>query len=1675
MKTIWKKLMSLTLVLTLVTGMLPTGRVFASDETPVRIVSIKEFTIDDNPGNLQNTIDKGIYALIGDDGSNAGYIELVLNVDDIQDTICLTVGTPPTNPSTDIRIFTGSDPANYTDLKNKKMVCEDRINTNSINHNLIITGNNAQTVKSSGGKLYILSSDTMGINLSIISATTTTENQVAPPVDKTALITAIAEAVNSTNDVKTDQDLLIDDKYAFTHDKQAIQTAITTANAVVNNPNATTQEVNDAVTAINTAKALFLTKVFIHTDKTAINAQLDVVDELLGTTKLVGNPTLAPGDKYTTQSQRDDLLAAQGLALMHRSSNKLTSAELDLATLALANAAQAFVAATKIVVNLTPLSEAIYDLEVEIVDVTDLPQNQITVHDYSVTTEQLNAAKSALAAGKSVRDDVNATQGAINTQYIAVVDAANTLRSQKTPVRCLTTINNRIVHAKTTLLGQYQVTNNAGAVLDTSQYIPTALNTALENAVANSEQVVADDTKLQTEIYASLTALEIAIANYTPQVGVLPTKTKQQLQDYLISVSSIKARADIADLSDIAQNTLVFGTNSVRLEFLNRYNTAKDCADDNNYSVLLGSTAYANLENYIDTTTLDAVQHVVDQTAARTTLDTNVGLADDVIVTTYNGWDVPTNKRYVATEQEKTDLQNLLVQARSSLDSNPKTLTKLASGLAKVSEFITAYENLPNGKFATISVDAFNTFKVEANAHANIQHCTNEDVKNLPKGTKYTSAPNEFADIRDALNSIGIYEPANYIQYEIYKTNLDKFMSTVPSLKTATIATAALQSEIDRVNILATAGDLNNATTDLDIPHMASWINQVQAANKLNTAIQERNNNNASQASIDAQTAILQAITLNVANVNTAGLTASINTAKAVKATAQASVDGTEIQQDAKWTIQGNINMFNESINSAEATVTSPSRTRNAVETTKTQLENTTRRFEGLLQNGTGVPRATLEQQCLQLFADFEDILFGGNVFASNNANTVLQGKKYIPDDLKLAYLPVLEELRTDVAGMQNKTYSALKSLKIILGNHVSSLNGELANKNGTMQPGNDAETPVFGTISVFKDTINHNERFNITATAGKSAIVSVSIYRDTATQPNSFDATFKGTGALEVKKFYVSPGQMVDWQTQLQSHTNNHKIYVATQDQYGNTSVTPYFEVKEGRQAPTTPTGGAITVENGTGTITGVDTTMEYKLSTANNWTPVAGTAITGLAAGTYEVRSKSTLAYSASTSKTVTITPYVVPQQTQQAPTIPAGGAITTANGTGTITGVDTTMEYKLSTANNWTSVTGTTVTGLTSGTYDVRYKETPTHFASNAKTVTITAYVAPPQPQPQPQPSRPDRDSGTASGSSGGSAGTTEPPKDTTPKSNKGPLNLVEKGKVVEIVAKEVIDSKVTPVAKMDTTDKKLEVSSNVIEKLTETKTDLVVAKDNITYTIPSSTIAAIPQGRTLLVEVAPAPEATKTLTDAGFTPVSTPVKFSMTTVDSDGSHQSFNRFDNYIERSIDLSVSPQGGASGTQPSGSTSTVLKNPVAITQNPDGSYRSLPTRVDGTVVRFRSLTNSIYTIVDNTVEVASVKGTWAETAVNNMASKMVLEDTANFVPNKPLTRGEFAEYIVKAMGLEPAAISTTLSDVTANTERNQYIATALKYNILSGYPDKTFKPTRQITRVGNGKDDCQC
>lgn len=134
-------------------------------------------------------------------------------------------------------------------------------------------------------------------------------------------------------------------------------------------------------------------------------------------------------------------------------------------------------------------------------------------------------------------------------------------------------------------------------------------------------------------------------------------------------------------------------------------------------------------------------------------------------------------------------------------------------------------------------------------------------------------------------------------------------------------------------------------------------------------------------------------------------------------------------------------------------------------------------------------------------------------------------------------------------------------------------------------------------------------------------------------------------------------------------------------------------------------------------GTLSNVVAEMEYSTDGGENWTEITGTTveITGVTADKdIQVRKGD------DDVQTIDVT------QAARPAGIGKTDCTTAAQNDGTITGVDSTMEYRLSTASEWTPISGNTVTGLENGTYFVRVKASGTVLASAAAKVSIREYV-------------------------------------------------------------------------------------------------------------------------------------------------------------------------------------------------------------------------------------------------------------------------------------------------------------------------------------------------------------
>lgn len=96
----------------------------------------------------------------------------------------------------------------------------------------------------------------------------------------------------------------------------------------------------------------------------------------------------------------------------------------------------------------------------------------------------------------------------------------------------------------------------------------------------------------------------------------------------------------------------------------------------------------------------------------------------------------------------------------------------------------------------------------------------------------------------------------------------------------------------------------------------------------------------------------------------------------------------------------------------------------------------------------------------------------------------------------------------------------------------------------------------------------------------------------------------------------------------------------------------------------------------------------------------------------------------------------------------------------------------------------------------------------------------------------------------------------------------------------------------------------------------------------------------------------------------------------------------------------------------------------------------------------------------------SDIKNHWAEKEINNLAERGVIQGypDGKFMPDKTTTRAEFMTMVNKAFQFtEPAEIN--FSDVKAGAWYEDAVKAAKKAGYISGYPDGTMQPDKNITR----------
>lgn len=107
----------------------------------------------------------------------------------------------------------------------------------------------------------------------------------------------------------------------------------------------------------------------------------------------------------------------------------------------------------------------------------------------------------------------------------------------------------------------------------------------------------------------------------------------------------------------------------------------------------------------------------------------------------------------------------------------------------------------------------------------------------------------------------------------------------------------------------------------------------------------------------------------------------------------------------------------------------------------------------------------------------------------------------------------------------------------------------------------------------------------------------------------------------------------------------------------------------------------------------------------------------------------------------------------------------------------------------------------------------------------------------------------------------------------------------------------------------------------------------------------------------------------------------------------------------------------------------------------------------------------------DSEIIFEDIEENWAKGRIKTLVKKGIIdvEDyKEGFKPNEPMTRVEMARMIIKALEIETKEINKTSfkDDEEISKKDKKYVKTAKDTDIITGYPDKTFKPNSTATRA---------
>ncbi len=137
-----------------------------------------------------------------------------------------------------------------------------------------------------------------------------------------------------------------------------------------------------------------------------------------------------------------------------------------------------------------------------------------------------------------------------------------------------------------------------------------------------------------------------------------------------------------------------------------------------------------------------------------------------------------------------------------------------------------------------------------------------------------------------------------------------------------------------------------------------------------------------------------------------------------------------------------------------------------------------------------------------------------------------------------------------------------------------------------------------------------------------------------------------------------------------------------------------------------------------------------------------------------------------------------------------------------------------------------------------------------------------------------------------------------------------------------------------------------------------------------------------------------------------------------------------------------------------------------------NGVWKTVPTvfveEGDKIIAVIKRNSNSIYSVMENSITFKDIEKHWGKEDIELLAAKKIVEGiNGEFMPEKLITRAEFATMLVRSLGLKATkpTLNYNFKDVVKNSWYEEYVSIAVEYGIVEGYNDGTFKPNKEITR----------